>query len=164
MINTSSNNKIYVLDTNILIELNIWLPLEFFPNFWNLLEKSIENDKCIILDVVAEEIKAPTELKKWVQKQKNKIIKITNPDIKKAIDINYKYKMIDDSGKSDTDTKIIAYIENQNNKNEYVLFTREGNRKREMDLYKIPDVCKVFNINCIRYPKNGFYKHINYTE
>ncbi|HNZ85790.1 MAG TPA: hypothetical protein PKN90_05630, partial [Paludibacteraceae bacterium] len=44
--------KIYILDTNILINFSIWCPMEFNEGFWLKLEKLLEEGKWILLDVV----------------------------------------------------------------------------------------------------------------
>lgn len=144
------NKKIYVLDTNILIEFFRWHPPKFSIDFWDKIEKLLENGRWILLDVVADELKR--DLSGWAKKQKRKdlLVKIDDNARNRAAEINNQYKMIDEvSGKSEADTYIVAYAEINN----LAIFTREGLRKDENDLYKIPDVCRELDIEYTRYPK-----------
>lgn len=67
----------------------------------------------------------------------------------RGIEINNTYKMIDETTqKSTVDTYLIAYAE----ENELVVFSREAFRTSNEELYKIPDVCRVLDIQIIRKP------------
>jgi hypothetical protein len=156
-----SNLIEYVVDTNVFIDLDLWYPFECSSGFWSQLKKALEQKKFILLDVVVDEIKySRANFKKWLEEQKKNgfVTKISDEAREKAVEINNKYKMIDEnSGNSQIDTYLIAYALLNNLK----IFTREGPRKKLDELYKIPDTCKELGIECIRSPKL-FFSHIGY--
>lgn len=159
------NTKKYVLDTNILINLKVFLPPSKFGLFYKKLFITIESKKVILLDCVYEELKRGQnkELNSFLADCKNNgLIENTTSLIEKSVEINDKYKMIDEiSKKSQADPVILAYC-NQDNINN-ILLTREGYKKLSDELYKIPDVCKELNIKYDR-KMNNFYEHIDYKE
>jgi len=144
--------KLYVLDTNILIGLSVWIPISLNKIFWSKLEDSLQNGDWILLDVVVDEIKYDEDLKKWCKEQKKKglIKNISDDDRNRGIEINNTYKMIDTTTqKSTVDTYLIAHAET----NGLTVLSRESPRIKDTDLYKIPDVCELLKIDCIKKPK-----------
>lgn len=145
--------EIHVLDTNALIEFSRWLPIDLNKVFWTKLEESLHKGKWILLDIIVDEVKSQNDgLKEWCkhQKQKGFVRPITDDHRNRAVEINAKYKMIDESsGRSTGDTYLIAYAE----ANKLTIFSREKPRKDPADLYRIPDVCKELNVKRIWQPK-----------
>lgn len=149
----STNKKVYVLDTNALIQFSIWLPIDLNRAFWTKLQEALANGDWVLLDVMVEEIKYGNDgLKKWCEEQKKKglIQSITDDHRNRAAEINNTYKMIDESnGKSTGDTYLIAFAE----ANKLVVFSREAPRKNDTDPFKIPDVCKALSVGLIYKPR-----------
>lgn len=161
--NASEDKKIYILDTNALIQFSVWLPIYLNKNFWAKLEEALEKREWVLLDVMVDEIKYGNDgLKKWCEEQKKKglIQSITDMHRNRAAEINNTYKMIDGTtGKSTGDTYLVAYAET----NKLTVFSREAPRKDSNDLYKIPDVCRALNIGLIYKPKE-FLEDIGYKN
>ncbi len=149
---TNSSGVIYVLDTNILIELSLWLPIDLNRAFWAKFEEALQNGKWVLLDTVVDEIRGNNDgLKKWCEDQKRKsLVKIIDDDCRnKAIEINNQFPMIDTTTlRSTADTYLIAYAKANN----LTIFSREGYRKKPDDLHKIPDVCDQLGVPFIRRP------------
>ncbi len=147
------DQEIHVIDTSALIEFSIWLPIDLNKVFWTKFEEALHEGKWILLDIVVDEIRSQNDgLKDWCKQQKQKgfVRVITDDHRNRAIEINTKYKMIDDTtGRSTGDTYLIAYAEANN----LTVFSREKPKKDTDQLYKIPDVCKELKINMIRQPK-----------
>ncbi|MDD4358443.1 MAG: DUF4411 family protein [Candidatus Pacebacteria bacterium] len=147
------NNKIYVIDTNILINFSDWVPIRLNNIFWNDLEGLLAKDRWILLDVVVGEIKSSNkDLHNWCMKQKNndRVKKIEDNDRNRAVEINNNFPMIDETtGRSTVDTYVIAYAEKHNLK----IFSKESGRALDNQLFKIPDVCKELSIPYTRTPK-----------
>ncbi len=136
----------YILDTNILIGFQEWVPREFFPTFWSTLADKIQDGKIILLDVVCDEVLYSPSLTKWcaTQKGNNLLTSIDNQDRVRGLVINSQYKMIDaNSGKSEVDTYIIAYAERTG----VSICSKESRRRNNKELYKIPDVCGILKIH-----------------
>lgn len=153
---TNNGAKIkYLLDTNVLIGFSLWKPISLNLNkdFWFKLGESLKNDDWTLLDVVVGEIRGGDyDLINWLNLQKrNGLVKAIDTNNKnRAVEINNNYKMIDEIiFKSTVDTYLIAYAEANN----LGIFTREGNRKSQNELYKIPDVCDLLKIKHIKKPK-----------
>lgn len=163
MTNSPVAEKVYVLDTNILFDLSLWLPIDLNKAFWTKFEKALQNGKWVLLDVVAEEVKNDNDgLKKWCDTQKkNGFIKpLEDSHRTRSVEINNRYPMIDETTQRSTvDTYLIAYAE----ANKYTIFTREGYRKKTEDLHKIPDVCKKLNVKFMRKPKE-FFEMLEYKN
>lgn len=163
MTNTTSSDKIYVLDTNILFDLSLWLPIDLNKTFWNKFENALQSKKWVLLDVVVNEIRGDNDgLKKWCEEQKRKgfITVLEDKHRTRAIKVNEDYPMIDESTQRSTvDTYLIAFAE----ANKLVIFSREGFRKKADDLYKIPDVCKELDIKIIRRPRE-FFEMLDYRN
>lgn len=155
--------KIYVLDTNILFELSLWLPIDLNKAFWTKFEEALQTGKWILLDVVADEVRGDNDgLKKWCDEQKKKGFIKTLEDHHRArsVEINDRYLMIDETTQRSTvDTYLIAYAE----ANKHIIFTREGYRKKPEDLHKIPDVCQELKIKFMRRPKE-FFEMLGYKN
>ncbi|MDD3284222.1 MAG: DUF4411 family protein [Patescibacteria group bacterium] len=162
MINNLTKIK-YLVDTNVLIELSLWKPIALNLNkdFWYRLSDALKNDKWVLLDVVVWEVRYDKDLKKWLSEQKNKglVKKINDNNKNRAVEINNQYKIIDDiTGKSTVDTYLLAYAEAEN----LGIFSRESSRINSNQLYKIPDICNILNINKTRSPK-AFLKEIGFN-
>ena len=153
---STGNETIYLLDTNVLFELSLWLPMDLNKPFWSKAEAALSDGKWILLDAVVGEIRLENDgLKKWCEEQKRKglVRNINDAHRSRAVEINNQYKMIDETTlRSTVDTYLIAYAE----ANGFVIFSREGFRKKEGDLYKIPDVCKELHLKVLRKPREFF--------
>lgn len=151
--NASREKQIYLLDANILFGFSLWVPIDINKNFWNKLEESLASGGWVLLDAVVAEIKHDNDgLKKWcdTQKKKGLVKNISDDNKNRGVEINNAYKMIDETTqKSTVDTYLIAYAE----ENKLTIFSREAFRANDTELYKIPDVCREFNIQIIRRPK-----------
>ena len=65
---SSPDDEVFVLDTNIQINLSLWLPQDLNRAFWTKLEEALQAGKCILLDVVVQEIKYGNDgLLNWVR-------------------------------------------------------------------------------------------------
>ena len=152
----AAQEKVYLLDANVLFDLSLWLPMDLNKNFWSKAEEALRDGKWVLLDVIAGEIKFDNDgLKKWCEDQKKKglVKNIDNVHRSRAVEINNQYKMIDETTQRSTvDTYLIAYAE----ANGLLVFSREGYRKKPDDLYKIPDVCKALNVKVTRKPREFF--------
>ena len=159
----TENKKIYILDTNVLIQFSVWLPIDLNKVFWRKMEESLEDGKWILLDIMVNEIKHSNDgLKKWCKERKRKgfMKSIEDTHRERAAEINNSYKMIDDTtGKSTGDTYLIAYAESH----QLTILSREAHRKNSGDLYKIPDVCKELGIDVIYRPRK-FIEAIGYKN
>ena len=154
------DKTIYVVDTNVLIGFSMWTPIPLNGGFWDKFEAALRDGKWVLLDVVSREVKYNKDLMKWCKKQVNSglVKEISEKEKYRGIEINEKYKMIDDiTHKSTVDTYIIAHAEANN----LGIFSREGNRRDTTSLYKIPDVCCELKIENIRQPL-AFLKRIGF--
>ena len=161
--NTPTHAGKYILDTNTLIGFSIWVPIDLNRNFWKKLEDSLQNGEWTLLDVVVGEIKYANDgLKQWCETQRKKGLmrSIDDSHRNRAVEINNAYPIIDEAtGKSTADVYFIAYAE----ANQLTILTREGYREKISDLHKIPDVCKVLNIQFVRRPKE-FLESIGFNN
>lgn len=160
--NATENKSIYVLDTNILFNFSVWMPISLNKSFWDKLEDALKKKEWVLLDVVVAEIKYDDELKKWCEEQNKggRVTAISDEDRSRGVAINNEYKMIDEATqKSTVDTYLIAFAERNGN----AVFSRESPRKTETDLYKIPDVCQKLKVKNIKRPKI-FYERIGYKN
>lgn len=161
--NTQLVKKTYLLDTNILMGFSLWLPIRFNNFFWSQIANALQRGDWVLLDVVAGEIKQHNqELVRWCkeQGQKGLITAIEDSVRERGVEINNQYKMIDESTqKSTVDTYLIAYAEANN----LIVFSREGPRRRDTDLYKIPDVCRILKVENIALPEK-FMKAIGFQN
>ena len=152
--------KPYVIDTNILINFDIFTPIQIHTTFWEQLSFAVKHGAIIIIEDVKNECKYG-KVKNWVKEQK--IISVDNEIQNAAIKINNKYQLItyDDKGnkKSEADPVIIAYAK----KNNCAVFTREQKRKSDEDAMKIPDVCDALGIDYERHPIKVF-KKLNFKK
>ena len=154
--------KVYVIDTNTLIGFSIWNPIALNSHFWTKLEEALKEKRWILLDVVVEEIKYNKPLEDWCKKQKKDslVTEITENDRNYAVEINNKYPMIDQTTfKSTVDTYLISYAVN----NKVAIFTREIQKTTEEDLYKIPDVCGILQVECTKKPQD-FLESIDFKN
>ena len=160
--NGDQQNTVYVVDSNFLICFDKWVPQSHFPKFWNELERTLQEGKWILLDIVVAEVSGEKSLKKWCEKQKNAglVTKITDADKLAGAQINNDYPMIDvASGRSENDTYLLAHAK----ANGYGVVSDEVQRKNGNELYKIPDVCAELNI--IRRRKaSAFFSEVGIKE
>lgn len=160
--NSPASKSIYLLDTNVLIDFALFHPISLCKSFWQKLETSLSNKEWVLLDVVIDEIKYNPELLNWCNNQKKKgfVNSVSDDNRNRGAEINNTYKMVDDvTGNSSTDPYLIAYAE----EHKLTLFTRESNRRTSSDLYKIPDVCQLLKVPCIKRPI-VFLKSIGYSN
>ena len=57
--------RIFLLDTNILINFSVWMPITLNSVFWQKLEEALQSGAWVLLDVVVGEVKYDEDLKKW---------------------------------------------------------------------------------------------------
>ncbi len=161
--NDTNTSKIFIIDTNALIEFSVWLPIDLNKIFWSRMEESVREGKWVLLDTIVNEVRNDNDgLKSWCQEQKRKgLMKSIDDNHKnRAVEINGSYKMIDETtGRSSGDTYLIAYAE----ANKLTIFTREKPRRDAADLYKIPDVCDAIKVRYIRRPR-VFLEAIGYKN
>jgi hypothetical protein len=158
----SPAKKIYLLDTNILINFALWMPLSLNNVFWAKLAESLKKGEWVLLDVVVNEIVYMPELKKWCGDQKTLgfMQSMAIAEKNRAVAINNQYPMIDPATANSTgDTYLIAFAE----ANKLVVFSKESPRKNNQALYKIPDVCQALKIPYISRPEI-FLKDIGYQN
>lgn len=158
---TSTARTVYILDTNVLINFSIWIPIPLNTTFWTKMEEYLRNGDWVLLDVVANEVKWG-ELKNWCKQQKSAglVRAITDDHRNRATEINNTYPMIDStSQKSTVDTFLVAYAED----NGLTVFTREGSRVSQAGLHKIPEVCTALGLNCIKDP-HSFLTAIGFSN
>ena len=161
MNNNPSTTK-YVMDTSMLIGFSRWIPISLNRSFWGVLEKSLQDSKWVLLDVVVNEIKSNNPLVDWCKKQKvnGLVTNISDDDKNGGIKINNDYPMIDQiTFKSETDTYIVAHALN----NKMGVFSAEMEKLPNESLYKIPDVCKKLNVKFIYRPKD-FLESIDFRN
>ena len=159
--NSEAKQPVYVVDTNVLIGFSTWNPLEFKSDFWSKFERALEDKRWVLLDVVVGEIIYDGELKKWCKRQKDKgLITVIDDEIKNlATEINNKYKMINtETGNSSVDPFVVAFA----SKNGFGICTREIYKTNVEPLFKIPDVCDILKIPCIKNPTR-FMKSIGFV-
>jgi len=159
--NSEAKQPVYVVDTNVLIGFSTWNPLEFKSDFWSKFERALEDKRWVLLDVVVGEIIYDGELKKWCKRQKDKgLITVIDDEIKNlATEINNKYKMINtETGNSSVDPFVVAFA----SKNGFGICTREIYKTNGEPLFKIPDVCDILKIPCIKNPTR-FMKSIGFV-
>ena len=155
------NNKVYILDTSILIGFANWLPFKYHKQFWDKITIALENGQWVLLDIVVNEITYPKELKDWCSDQRKKglVKKIDQADQNRGIAINNQYPMIDPTSfKSENDTYIIAYAERNNLK----IISAESSKKPLDKLFKIPDTCYLLGVESTR-KIEYFLADIKYT-
>ena len=156
--------KIFVLDTSVLIELAIWLPIDLNNNFWSNLSANLQGGNWVLIDEVMHEIKKKynPELKVWCdsKNQAGLVRAVMDEDRARGVAINGLYTMIDTATQRSTvDTYLIAFAE----RNGLTVFTREGGREKTGDPYKIPDVCTRLKIDWIREP-HVFFRAMGYKN
>lgn len=150
--NPPTKKEMYLLDTNFLFDFALWIPIDLNKTFWSHLEASLEKGEWILLDVVVDEIRSKGPLKDWcdAQKKKGLVQAITDDHRKRGVEINNNHPMVDVStGKSETDTYLLAYAE----ANKCTVVSRERQRDNGAELHKIPDVCTLLGISLIRQPR-----------
>jgi hypothetical protein len=150
----------YILDTNVLFELAIWISPKLNKPFWVKMHESLRDGKWVLLDVIVEEIRRDGDLKKWCKEMKSAglVTEVTSQQRLRGVEINNAYKIINDATQqSQADVYLIAFAE----ENKLCIFTRERNKRHNEELYKIPDVCDQLNVNYIRTPED-FYEAMGF--
>lgn len=160
----SPTRKIYLLDTNVLIELAIWHPVLICENFWSYLASSLMKGEWILTDEVVKEvgIRYQPELTKWCRaaEMAGHTRKISDANRDRGLEINKLCPIIDaKSYKSIVDTHLIAFAEEHG----LTVFTREKHKSEAKELNKIPDVCHVLKIDWTREPE-VFLSAISYKN
>ncbi|MBF2754462.1 MAG: DUF4411 family protein [Gammaproteobacteria bacterium AqS3] len=136
--------------------------LEIFQNMWDLLaanQKSLVLIKPIydeVLQFCEREAKDSdsNSLVNWLEEHNFSYIPITSEDERLALNIRQEYKP-GPKGISVTDSKLIAYVENQRPDllDSFCLVTEESPQTDKSKLkkknYKIPAVCEERGIRCI---------------
>lgn len=146
--------KIYVLDTNVLIDFAIWHPIPLSTVFWDCLAVNLDKKLWVLLDEVMREIEGKYQpaLAKWCKDAETAglVQKIPDENRNRGIVINKLYPIIDaKSHKSIVDTYLIAFAEKYN----LTVFSREAHKEDTTKLNKIPDVCDALHIEWIREPE-----------
>ena len=151
----------YLVDTNFLFEIALWVPIPLNSVFWSHLTTSLKAGEWVLLDIVVNEIKSAGDLKNWCEAQANNglVSSIDATHKYRGVELNNTYPMIDGTGKSETDTYLIAYAE----ANKLTVVSRESQRDSDTDLFKIPDVCGILQIPMIRLPL-AFLKGIGFRS
>ncbi|MBP9717342.1 MAG: DUF4411 family protein [Candidatus Pacebacteria bacterium] len=160
-VSESNNDIVYIVDANFLINFNKWMPRSTFPEFWQELERTLQEGKWVLLDVVVSEVNREGPMRQWCNKQMQAglVAKVTDTDKIAGAQINNQYTMIDaNSGRSTNDTYIIAHAKS----NGYGVVSDETPRVSDSKPYKIPDVCEALKIPRLRKPE-VFYRHIGIT-
>ena len=144
----------YALDTNILINFEIFTPDQYHKNFWKELSRKVEQGQIVIIEDIANECRRGF-VKKWVgslRKAKH-ITELDDRTRQAAIKINSQYKLTQSGAsgriKSQADAPLIAYARAHN----LVVFTYEQKKRNPNDPNKIPDVCDQLAIKWMRWPK-----------
>ena len=160
---------IYCIDANALITpWNEVYSIRILPSLW---EKLVEHKKNLqIIKPIFDEVDTPTgddkrklppdgfqkkyPLRSWLeQNQFSNAPEIEEKDEKLALELRYKYQVIEKSkGIGTNDTLLIAYAKNRG----YTVVTHEADQGQEpktLQNYKIPLVCRKEGIQCIKFHK-----------
>ena len=144
----SVERELYCLDTSVLIESwqRHYRPTSF-PSFWEKMEDEIIKGRLIVPEIVLDELKKKTDdLYEWA-KERDKLFKPLNSSVQQIHIkiINQFQKLIDESkNRSMCDPWVISLAQFH----ECPVVTEEGKGSQKRP--KIPDVCNILNIECIR--------------
>jgi Domain of unknown function (DUF4411) len=156
--------KIYVLDTNVLIDFAIWHPISLSKVFWECFALNLDKGNWILVDEVVWEIKSKyqPELAQWCKdaEMAGRVRKISDDNRNRGLAINKLHPIINTaSNKSIVDTYLIAFAE----ENSLTIFTREARKDIGAPLNKIPNVCDALKVDYIREPE-VFLNAIGYNS
>lgn len=148
------SKKIYVLDTNVLIDFAIWHPIPLSSVFWDCLAVNLDRKNWVLLDEVMWEIEGKYQpvLAKWCRDAEaaGNVQKVSDINRNRGVEINKRYPIIDTkSNKSIVDTRLVAFAEEHG----LIVFTREAHKENTTALNKIPDVCDALHIEWTREPE-----------
>ncbi|MGA2678111.1 MAG: DUF4411 family protein [Sedimentisphaerales bacterium] len=148
--------RIYCIDTSAIIDawLDIYRPSSF-PSFWEKIEEQIESGHLISPQDVKEEIKHPEDLVTWANNNENMFIeldarfqaelKIVLRDLSNIMNrrnLNFTGKEL----KGDPFVVSLAKL------NSATVITHEKSHPGDQGRPKIPDLCRLYQIRCIRLP------------
>lgn len=149
----------YVFDSNIFISLQRRQPIDVFPSLWNKIDELMEAGIIISSIEVYEEIMiGEDELVKWVKARKNYFFQTTVPIQEDVRTILASHRGLVEGGKKKNlaDPFVIALA-----KQEQCKLVTEEVHTRDIRSPKIPDVCDVYQIECIDFI--GFAREENFT-
>ena len=147
----NQNQIVYSVDTSSLIEAYRFLyPMKNFPALWQEFEKLIKSDRLKMSELVFEEVMQDEVLDKWCR---DKVLKpyleskIDDSDQKTVRNILSKYPgMLNvKKGTSGADPWVVALAMKFQN----VIVVTEEKSTGNLQHPRIPDVCKVSNIECV---------------
>ena len=147
----NQNQIVYSVDTSSLIEAYRFLyPMKNFPALWQEFEKLIKSDQLKMSELVFEEVMQDEVLDKWCR---DKVLKpyleskIDDSDQKTVRNILSKYPgMLNvKKGTSGADPWVVALAMKFQN----VIVVTEEKSTGNLQHPRIPDVCKVSNIECV---------------
>ena len=148
----SQNQKVYSLDTSSLIEAYRFLyPMKNFPSLWREIEKLIRNHRLKMSELVFDEAMRDEVLEQWCrEKALRSYLELKVDDaVQEAVDtILTKYpRMVNvTKGTSEADPWVIALAYKFQN----VVVVTEEKSTGNLLYPRLPDVCKAFNIECIK--------------
>ena len=147
----NQNQMVYSLDTSSLIEAYRFLyPMENFPALWQELEKLIRNDRLKMSEFVFEEAIRDEVLDNWCREKGLKPyleLKVDDSDQEAVHRILSRHPgMLNvKKGTSGADPWVIALAM----KFEDSVVVTEEKSTGSLQHPRIPDICKVYNIECI---------------
>ena len=148
----------YIIDANILIDFNDYLPMDIYETQWKMIGDNIENGKIILCEAVFNEIKKSVELKEWLSDFKSLVIPCyeNNILVEAKVIVNEYPKLIEVNNPGEqSDPYVIALAKLKG----FTVLTNEkyseGGKK-----IKIPFICKEMSIKCIN--THEFYRIENW--
>lgn len=148
----------YLLDSNIFIEAkNAYYPFDVFPAFWDRLHKLEEQNHLLSIDKVKEELcHHDDKLADWCKSVVRDTFFVESAactsvygEIAKWVFANTQYNEQAKSlflGVDEADPWLVAYARTHG----FVLVTHEASNPDSKNKIKLPDVCRQFNVQCIR--------------
>jgi predicted nucleic acid-binding protein len=138
--------KIYCFDTSALLQpWNTYYSMQFFPDFWNVIEALAREGILFCTEEVYREIeKKDDSLAAWVKEQPF-LFREATEDVQKNLRVILEsHKELVQAGKdrSRADPWVIAHAMAEG----AVVVTKEGYAPRKI---KIPDVCRAYEVPCI---------------
>ena len=143
---------IYSIDTSSTIAaFHEHYPIQFFPTLWNNIEKLIQGRRLKMSQMVFEETMKDPDIKLWCNQNQFRQFLYEEIDLsvqEKVREILAEFPRLVDSrsGKSGADPWCIAYALITDNS----IVVTEENLTDSVKRPKIPDVCKYFDIGCIK--------------
>ncbi len=148
----NQDQVIYSLDTSALIAaFHERYPIANFPTLWHKIEELIKSNRLKMSQVVFDEAMRDSEIRQWCNQNHLKQyfqVPIDEFVQEKASEILSEFpRLVDNrSGKSGADPWVIAFALTSEN---CIVVTEEGPTD-SVDRPKIPDVCKHFEVECIK--------------